>query len=83
MIDCRAAATCGELSLPSKRTAAEAEGDPLPVDSFKTPVTSHITDGKIVNAPFGEQSAGKRDNARTVDAISWAFKRNVSVEVRR
>ena len=81
MIDCRAAATCGELSLPSKRTPAE--GDPLPVDSFKTPVTSHMTDGKIVNAPFGEQSAGKRDNARTVDAISWAFKRNVSVEVRR
>jgi hypothetical protein len=29
-----------------------------------------MTDGKIVKAPFGEQSAGKRDNARTVDAIS-------------
>jgi len=74
LIDCRAAATWGELSLPSKRLPAAAEGDPLPVDSFKTPVTSHMTEGKMVNAPFGEQSAGKRDNARTVDAISWALK---------
>jgi hypothetical protein len=42
----------------------------LPVDSLRTPVTSHMMDGRRVSAPFGEQSEGRRDNARTVAAIS-------------
>ncbi len=70
--DWRAAATCGELSVPSKR--ASADGEPRPVDSLRTPVTNHMMDGNTVNAPFGEQSAGSRDSARTVAAIRCAWK---------
>ena len=69
--DWRAAATCGELSEPSK--SASADGEPRPVDSLRTPVTNHMMDGNTVNAPFGEQSAGRRDSARTVAAIRCAW----------
>ncbi len=68
--DCRAAATCGELSVPSN--SVSADGEPRPVDSLRTPVTNHMIDGNTVNAPFGEQSAGRRDSARTVAAIRCA-----------
>jgi len=70
--DCNAAATWGELSVPSK--IASGEADPLPVDSLRTPVTNHMIEGNTVKAPFGEQSAGRRERARTVAAINWALR---------
>jgi len=71
--DCREAATWGAVSDLSIN-APPTFMDPLPVDSFNTPVTSHIIEGRTVSAPRGEQRLGRRERAHTVEAIRVALK---------